>query len=330
MKTRFLTENSVTPIQYVEYRNPEGKRVPLWVKRDDLIHPSISGNKWRKLKYSIMHAKAQGFEGIVSFGGAFSNHIAALAAAGKLVGMKTIGLIRTHEIDFNNPTLKQARDNGMQLIAVSRLEYKQRNDPSYLTKIATRHPNYFVVPEGGSNALAPLGLGELAKEIQADVSANVQLNGKVDYIACAIGSGGTIQGLLEALPNQPFIGELVVNDAELIKQLSGLYLQEHPQEDSQEHLHNNLRRLTLSSHSICGGYGKVNKELVSFCDDFYKQTNIPIEPIYTGKLFYSLCHYSKQLGIKTTDKVLAIHTGGLQGIKGLIYNNKIKATELNF
>lgn len=282
-----------TPVQQVTYQTQERRHVSFFIKRDDLIDPLISGNKWRKLKYNFHQLPKTNYRGIASFGGAFSNHIAALAAAGSQSNTPTLGFIRTHAIDQNNPTLALASSFGMQLIALTREEYKQRSDPNFIRTLQEQYPDFMFVPEGGSNEFAEPGLRELADEILRQSDATT--------IACAIGSGGTISGLLDALPNKRFIGVAVVNDVPLIEGLKQKYGE----------------RLRIDTSSMFGGYGKTNDTLNGFCIDFFQQTKIPIEPIYTGKLFYYLCHTCE-----ARENVLAIHTGGLQGLKGQDYRHQ--------
>ncbi|NVK23490.1 MAG: pyridoxal-phosphate dependent enzyme, partial [Gammaproteobacteria bacterium] len=236
------------------------------------------------------------YKGIASFGGAFSNHIAALAAAGKRYNVPTLGFIRTHAIDEKNPTLQLAKSFGMTLIALSRDEYRHRSEPNFLAQLQKQYPEYMFVPEGGSNDLALNGLKELGDEISQ------QSNDPI--IACAIGSGGTISGLLDALPKRNFIGIAAVNDKPLLQNLKAKYGE----------------RLTIDIDSLFGGYGKTTAELNNFCLEFFNQTHVPIEPIYTGKLFYALCHNYQTLIAQ--QQVLAIHTGGLQGLKGLDYRHQ--------
>ncbi len=298
MNTDFFDSNPITILENANFLNLKGNSINLTVKRDDLIDLQISGNKWRKLKYNFKQLVNSDHKGIASFGGAFSNHIAALAAAGQKADIPTLGFIRTHDIDLNNPTLKLAHDKGMQLVALTREEYRLRREPEFIAQLQQEYPEYLFVPEGGSNELASLGLKELAKELVQEINQQSHQ----PTIACAIGSGGTISGLLEHLPNHNFIGVAVVNDKPLLNELKQKYGE----------------RLTIITSALFGGYGKTNDELNEFCWSFAKQTHIPIEPIYTGKLFYALCEQE----LAADKQVLAIHTGGLQGLKGLDYRRQ--------
>lgn len=304
MNIELFSRQVRTPVQNVKYVKPDGQCLNLLVKRDDLIHPSISGNKWRKLKYNANVAQTGNFSGIASFGGAFSNHIAALSALGKLAEIPTIGFIRTDNLDMQNPTIKLAIKNNMRLVPLSRADYRRRHDLDFIASLQTQFPNHLFVPEGGSNDAAQLGVKELATEMEQQC--------QFDKYAVAIGSGGTVNGLLNALPH-PAIGIAVVKDEQLHKQLQ----QQHKS------------KLTLHYNASLGRYGSVTPALELFCLDFHRQTGIPIEPIYTGKLFYNVCFNREFLGIKDQETILVIHTGGLQGINGLVYRQKISPIHWN-
>lgn len=304
MNIAFFDKTTTTQIIAVQYKTETNQQIPLLIKRDDLIDTFVSGNKWRKLKYNFVEAHRLGYKGIASFGGAFSNHIYALACAGAKTNTPTVGFIRTHKLDLANPTLKAAKQLGMTLVPLTRAEYKLRHDPQFISKLKEDYPDYFFVPEGGSNIQSEPGLKELADELHQYLDTSQNPNIK---IATAVGSGGTIEGLLKALPSQSFIGVNVVNDTDLLNRL-------HDQYNSQLRLH---------SDALFGGYGKFDKTLEAFCLEFYQQTGVPIEPVYTGKLFYALCYQRERLGLNQDEPVLAIHTGGLQGLRGMHYMNRL-------
>jgi 1-aminocyclopropane-1-carboxylate deaminase len=305
MKTQFFDSNTHTPISQTSYKMIDGRIINFHIKRDDLIDKRISGNKWRKLKYNIKQLDTTKYSGIASFGGAFSNHIAALSAAGKQAHINTIGFIRTHEIDPNNPTLLLAKNNGMKLIPLSREEYKKRHDPDFILTLQQQHPNFLFVPEGGSNEQAALGLAELVDELRQQ-----SITPEHHIIACAIGSGGTISGMLDAFPKMRFIGVAAVKDNALLDRLTEKYGD----------------RLNIVRDNLFGGYGKTTDELNAFCLDFYNQTQVPIEPIYTGKLMHTLMSRFDQL-VDNKKSLVAIHTGGLQGIKGLDYRHQFQSDQ---
>jgi 1-aminocyclopropane-1-carboxylate deaminase len=297
MNNPFFDLNKPTPIQKVTFCTPNFGSSQFYIKRDDTIDKEISGNKWRKLKFNFTQFDSEKYRGIASFGGAYSNHIAALAAAGYRAGIPTVGFIRTHSIDNSNPTLRFAMEKGMKLIPLSRVEYAERRNRDFLSLLAERYPNLYWVPEGGTNELAKRGVAELAKEIIEQ--------GNYDYIACAVGSGGTITGLLEAMPKQKFIAVAAVNDDEVSAPLQNKY----------------ENRLTIYQENTFGGYAKTNSELNQFCIEFHAQTDVLIEPIYTGKLMHALCYEDSLQQLVSHHSVLAIHTGGLQGLRGLSYRH---------
>lgn len=303
MTSRLFDSNQPTPLLKSCYTLTSGRKLHFQIKRDDLIDAQISGNKWRKLKYNFKQLDKVKYRGIASFGGAFSNHIAALSAAGKRANVDTMGFIRTHEIDLNNPTLSLANDNGMKLIPLSRVVYKKRYDPEFISTLQQQYPDLLFVPEGGSNEQAALGLKELVDELK-----HQSINANQHIIACAIGSGGTISGMLNAFQDMQFIGVAAVKDVPLLERLKQQYGE----------------RLTIISDNLFGGYGKTTTELNEFCLDFYNQTNIPIEPIYTGKLLHTLMHKFDEL-VDEDKSLVVMHTGGLQGIKGLNYRHQYQS-----
>jgi 1-aminocyclopropane-1-carboxylate deaminase len=277
--------------------------ITLHLKRDDLLHPLISGNKWRKLKYNLIAMNTQGKNELVTFGGAFSNHIHACAAAGKEFNFKTHGIIRGPELDLNNPTLQFAQQAGMQLHPVTRLEYRERNKPDYLTSLQTRFPNAYLLPEGGTNEAALLGCKELAESLPHS-----------DYIVCPTGSGGTLAGLIEgASLNTHVIGVAVLKQAEyLIDEIKSLSKRANSQHNWQ---------LLCDHHG--GGYGKFSEQLWQFCQSMLAAQQLPLEPIYSGKMMFALWQLIDQGFFPSGSKIIAIHTGGLQGLNGLRYRKLI-------
>ena len=289
---------------------PFPNAITLTVKRDDLIHPFVSGNKFRKLKYNLLEAKNQKNSTLLTFGGAYSNHIAAVAYAGFEQGFKTIGIIRGEElmdkID-SNPTLKFAQEHGMQFKFVSRDAYRLKNETSFIDALKQEYGAFYLIPEGGTNSLAIKG----CEEILTDTDA------QFDYICCAVGTAGTISGLINsALPHQKVLG---------FPALKGEFLQD----EICTFVKNKNWQLVHAYHF--GGYGKVNNSLIAFMNEFYKQTQIPLDPIYTGKMVFGILDLIEKKYFPDHSKILFIHTGGLQGIKGInqILTNKNQPT-LNF
>lgn len=272
------------------------KQISLTIKREDLLHPLLSGNKFRKLKYNLIEAINQGCDTILTFGGAYSNHIAAVAYAGKSNGFKTIGIIRGDELSEKweaNPTLKLASDYGMQLKFVSRNDYRNKDNPSYLKKLRHELTSSYILPEGGTNALAVRGCEEILTPGDAGF----------DVICCAVGTGGTLAGIINsALENQHVLG---------FPALKGNFLSE----DIRNFALKDGWELIPDYHF--GGYAKVNTELVDFVNAFKQRTYIPLDPVYTGKMVFGILDLIKKDYFLPKTKIMAIHTGGLQGIAGM-------------
>jgi 1-aminocyclopropane-1-carboxylate deaminase len=289
-----------TPIQHISDPRLEAAMVSLSIKRDDLIHPHISGNKWRKLKYNLQEAREQGQHTLLTFGGAYSNHIAATAAAGNAFGFKTIGLIRGEEHQPLNPTLQLAKEQGMQLHYINRQDYRQRGEEETLEELQQRFGAFYYIPEGGSNALAVKGSAELVAEIEVQ---------QYDYIAVACGTGGTLAGIVTGLNRRrQALGFPVLKGGSFMKaEVDNL-----TQANNGEAYHN--YQLITDYHF--GGYAKWTPELTRFINGFNSGHGVPLDPIYTGKLLFGIFDMVQKGWFKPGTRLLAIHTGGLQGIKG--------------
>ncbi|WP_343587252.1 pyridoxal-phosphate dependent enzyme [Flavobacterium sp.] len=279
--------------------------ISLTIKREDLIHPFVSGNKFRKLKYNLLQAKAENKDTLLTFGGAFSNHIAAVAYAGKEQGFKTIGIIRGDELwdkIEENPTLKFAQENGMHFEFISREDYRLKNEESFIQKLKDKFSDFYLVPEGGTNELAVKG----CEEILTDEDS------VFNYVCCAVGTGGTISGLINsALPNQKILG---------FPALKGDFLNDEIRIFAKKDNWN------LISDYHFGGYGKINLELIEFVNSFFEKTKVPLDPIYTGKMVFGVIDLISKNYFPAHSKILLIHTGGLQGIDGM--NIKLKQKKL--
>ena len=274
--------------------------ISLFVKREDELHPHVSGNKYRKLKYNLREAREQGFDTLLSFGGAYSNHIAALAYAGKLQGFRTIGIIRGDELQGRpdllreNPTLSFAQELGMRLEFISRDLYRKKADPEFENLLRERFGNFYLVPEGGTNELAVKGCREILTEQDAEF----------DHVCVAVGTGGTISGLISsARPHQKVLGFPSLKEDFLEEEIAR-YAIPGP-------------NWSLIKEYHFGGYAKVNEKLISFINRFYRSTTIPLDPVYTGKMMFGLVDLIKKKHFKRNSRILAIHTGGLQGIAGM-------------
>lgn len=279
--------------------------ISVTIKREDLIHPFVSGNKFRKLKYNLLQAKAENQETLLTFGGAFSNHIAAVAFAGKEQGFKTIGVIRGEELSdkiLENPTLKFAQENGMQFEFVSREAYRCKSEITFLDQLKMKFGDFYLVPEGGTNELAVRGCEEILTAQDA----------LFNYVCCAVGTGGTIAGLINsALPHQKILGFPALKGDFLIDEIRIF-----AQKDNWD----------LISDYHFGGYGKVNVELIEFINTFFEESKIPLDPIYTGKMVYGVLDLIRKNYFPPHSKILLIHTGGLQGIEGM--NLKLRQKKL--
>ncbi|WP_042719750.1 1-aminocyclopropane-1-carboxylate deaminase/D-cysteine desulfhydrase [Flavobacterium sp. B17] len=273
---------------------PVGKKVKLFMKREDLVHPEISGNKYWKLFFNINNYLAKNPEKsyIITFGGAFSNHIAAVSALGNLAGIPTLGIIRGEELKDKwreNPTLFFARKNGMNLRFVSREEYRHKER---LTEFLQKEfPDALIVPEGGTNQEAVEGVKMMLNDETKDF----------DYLCTAVGTGGTIAGVSKFCEeNQKVIGFKAVSDSSLENRISQLTSREN---------------FSLID-SAFGGYGKINDENIRFINDFKDHYGIPLEPIYTGKMMQKIFEMINEEYFPENSKILCFHTGGLQGIEG--------------
>ena len=275
---------------------PKTKGVELYVKREDQIHAFVSGNKYRKLKYNLLEAEKTGYKTLLTFGGAFSNHIAAVASAGHLIGFKTIGVIRGDELESKiseNATLNFAQENGMNFKFVSREIYRSKTSESFLESLKAEFGEFYVIPEGGTNELAVKG----CQEILYPEDFNF------DYICCSVGTGGTISGLINgSKPSQQVLG---------FPALKGDFLKE----DISKFATQTNWKLITDYHF--GGYAKINDELVAFINQFKSDYNMPLDPVYTGKMLFGIMDLIEQNYFPKGSKILAIHTGGLQGIEGM-------------
>ena len=283
--------------------------ISLFIKRDDLIHPIISGNKFRKLKYNLIEAKNQKKITLLTFGGAFSNHILAVSAAGKEYGFDTIGIIRGEELEDKietNPTLQKAKEFGMVFDFISREEYRNKNNPEFLKKLKEKFGEFYLIPEGGTNEFAIKGCEEILSEDDENF----------DFICCAIGTGGTISGIINSSKDcQKILG---------FPALKGDFLTE----DIRKFAKKDNWKLVTDYHF--GGYAKYDATLIEFINNFYEKHQIPLDPIYTSKMVFGVLDLIEKEFFPPKSKILVIHTGGLQGINGINAILKQKnLTEIN-
>jgi len=283
------------------------KKVTLFIKREDVIHPHISGNKYRKLKYNITAAKKEKHHTLLTFGGAYSNHIAAVATVGMIFGFKTIGVVRGEELALkvvNNDTLRYAISCGMQFKFVTRAAYKDKESTDFITDLEKEFGNFYLIPEGGTNELAIQGCEEIL----------TNQDSFFDIVCTPIGTGGTISGLI----NCSKLGQQVLG----FPALKGTFLYDH----IRKFVKKDNWKIIDKYHF--GGYAKVNSSLIIFINEFYQSTGILLDPVYTGKMVYGILDLVKSDYFKKETKILAIHTGGLQGISGMNKQLKVKKLPL--
>ena len=273
---------------------PIESKVRLFIKREDLTHPEISGNKYWKMFYNVKKylEKEVSERKIITFGGAFSNHIAAAAALGNEFGIKTLGVIRGNELEDSwqeNPTLFSAHQNGMSFRFVTRETYRYKE--KMMKELQTEFPESLVVPEGGTNENAVEGIQYMLTDETNDF----------DYICSAVGTGGTVSGLSKfAQPHQKIIGFKAVKDNSLENRIKNLSKKD------------NFILIDASD----GGFGKITDENVRFINEFYQYFGIVLEPVYTGKMLRKIFEMIADDYFPANSKILAFHTGGLQGIVG--------------
>jgi 1-aminocyclopropane-1-carboxylate deaminase len=311
----------IPPLQQINSEIARDAGVDLYVLRLDLMHPWVNGNKWFKLKYNLLEAKEKNFTTLLTFGGAYSNHIYATAAAGNLFGFHTIGVIRGEERLPLNPTLSFAVQQGMQLVYLNREMYRQRHTPALQEYLRQRFGEVFIIPEGGSNLNGVRG----CTEIVSDAMPTAGYAYAFDYICVACGTATTLAGIALSLhEGQKAIAFPVLkNGAFLAQEIESLLT---------NYLASGLPTPYSSPASwelVCdyhfGGYAKVNDDLLLFCQQFTQEHGIPLDYVYTAKMFYGVmdllqqgffCKGVPQRGCRR-HRLLLVHTGGLQGNVGM-------------
>ncbi len=276
--------------------------VRLLVRRDDLNHPTVSGNKWWKLKYNLEFARAQGKPALLTFGGAYSNHVYATAAAAREMNFRAIGVIRGEKITPLNHTLAFAVGQGMHLHYISRDEYRKKSDPEFLQTLRKTFGDFYLLPEGGTNALAVRGCAAFATE--------ELLTTAFDHVVLPVGTGGTMAGIISGLASKNrVIGVTVLKNGEFLRnEVHKLVTAFHGRD------YGNWSLLTGYHH---GGYAKVTTELLDFIRTMEAAHNLPLDHVYTAKMMWALLKEIEAGAFPRGSTVLAIHTGGLQGSAGL-------------
>ncbi|MEN0055388.1 MAG: pyridoxal-phosphate dependent enzyme [Mucilaginibacter sp.] len=283
-----------SPVQSISNPLFDKHDVKVFLKRDDLIHPMISGNKWRKLKYLLKAAQQQHKSHLVTFGGAYSNHLLATAAAAARFGFKATGIVRGEAV--NNDTLFLCKLHGMQLIFTDRESY--RDKPALFAQYFGDDHDAFFIDEGGASAEGALGCSELVDE----------LTETYDHIFCACGTGTTAAGIINGLKRHRL--KTMFNAVPVFK--NGGFIK-----DEIDRLLITPARYNLHTDYHFGGYGKTNQELIEFIKQFVAATGIVIEPVYTGKMMYALYDLIAKKHFKPGSKILAIHSGGIWGLLGM-------------
>ena len=282
-----------TNIQELKSQIFEQFDVIVFVKREDQNHPFISGNKWWKLKYNLQEAVRLKHHTLLTFGGAYSNHIYATAAAGKELGLKTIGIIRGEESLPLNGTLSFAKSCGMHLHYISREAYRQKKETEFIQSLHDQFGEFYLIPEGGTNELAVKGCTEFA----------IQLNSKIDfdYLCLPIGTGGTIAGIIEGLDSsKKIIGFPVLKGAEfLINDINQL-------------LSKPKNNWSLQVDYHFGGYAKTTLSLKKFIEEVRATHQLPLDEVYTGKMLWGVFDLIKKGHFERGSNILVLHTGGLQ------------------
>jgi len=269
--------------------------VRIIIKREDQNHPFISGNKWWKLKYNLEEAARQNKKTLLTFGGAYSNHLYATAAAAHELGFKSIGIVRGEEVLPLNNTLKFARENGMSLHYISREDYRVKSQPEFIHQLQKQFGDFYLIPEGGTNELAVKGCAEFAETFSSQ---------SFDYVCLPVGTGGTMAGIITGLKGRKEIigfpvlknGEFLIDDIKSLLPPSNI---------------NTNWRLITDYHF--GGYAKTTPALMEFIRLFERDHNIPLDQVYTGKMMWGIFDLIKKNYFKKGSTILAIHTGGLQG-----------------
>lgn len=283
---------SQTPVQEIHDPILDKAGLRLLVKREDLNHSMVSGNKWWKLKYNLEEAQILNKKTLLTFGGAYSNHIFATAAAAHELGFESIGMIRGEKTLPLNHTLSFAQNKGMKLHYVPREKYRHKNNPEFIQQLQNEFGDFCLIPEGGTNELAIKGVAEFAQT----------LGNSFDYVCCPVGTGGTIAGIINGLSK----GKIIVGFASL---KGGEFLNEEVKQWVKVPSGN----WSILSDYHFGGYGKVTDDLIAFQKDFASNYNVPLDLIYGAKMMYGIFDQVSKDCFKKGSTILAIHTGGLQG-----------------
>jgi 1-aminocyclopropane-1-carboxylate deaminase len=285
-------ETPVTELLSAVFRSVD---VQVFIKRENLNHETVSGNKWWKLKYNLEEAQLQKHTTLLTFGGGFSNHLYATAAAANQLGLKSIGVVRGEETLPLNNTLSFAHQCGMQLHFVSREDYRKKTEPSFINEWHDRFGDFYIIPEGGTNELALKGCAELGEKLQKEI--------EFDYLCLSVGTGGTMAGLINGVSDKKIVGYASLKGGNFL-------------EVDVKKFTRNKSNWKIETGYHFGGYGKVNDELKTFMLSFEKEHEILLDPVYTAKAMYGLFDQVAKGIFQRGSKILFLHTGGLQGRAG--------------
>ena len=330
LKMNALKDNfPPSPLQTIDDALLEAHNIRLFLKRDDLlhlsfpdilfgekkIHPSVSGNKFRKMKYNLLSMEQQGLKKVVTFGGAFSNHIHAVAAAGHSFGFETIGLIRGERSPNLSPTLRFAEECGMTLHFIDRSDYRDKN--LIINELKEKFDDFYYLPEGGTNDLALFGTAEIVSEIDSQLDTVASR-----YICVPCGTGGTIAGIIAAAkePTQ-VLGFSALKGDFLQKDVTNLLQNARNAADTEgsvfsSHFSKTSQNWSINSDFHCGGYARFTPELIKFINNFKEKHGVALDPIYTGKMMLGIYKLVEMGFFSQNSTIIAVHTGGLQGIEG--------------
>ncbi len=296
-----LKLNLPSAITNFKTKHSEQQQLNLFIKRDEQIDAVISGNKWRKLKYNLLQILDDDVKQIISFGGAWSNHLHALSQCCKQLNIELIAMIRGEPGRFPSSMISDIVDWGTTIEWLSREQYRKKNEPSWLLQLQQKYPQAKIIPEGGSNQLALKGVKELAAEIIHQLPAGI------DYVCAAVGSGGTLAGLIQGFESSKthVVGIPVLKGKQALEDRIILLLDDREYSNWQ-----------LKEGYECGGYAKYDSSVADYIVDFKLQNQILLEPIYTAKLLMAVEDLIKQQYFKSGSTVVVLHSGGIQGLRG--------------
>jgi 1-aminocyclopropane-1-carboxylate deaminase len=286
-----------TPVQEISHPILERAGVRVWIKREDLNHPAVAGNKWWKLKYNLEAAILAGHDTVLTFGGAYSNHIYATAPSASALKLRSIGVIRGEETLPLNATLQFAASHGMILQYVSRTDYREKESMHFLERLKRKWGSFYLIPEGGTNMLAVKGCAEFADTQLSDL--------QFDHLFVPVGTGGTIAGLICGLHDtRNIVGVAVLKEGEFLK--------EDVRKLTEEFSGRAYSRWSILTQYHHGGYAKTNPRLMSFISEMNEVCRLPLDQVYTGKMLWAAFREIESGGIRRGDRVLILHTGGVQ------------------